>query len=202
MVSLLELDRVVKYLINHGVKLCILYCVSKYPCPKEEFNLSTIEYLKDRYSEVVIGFSDHSIGSEASLAAVKLGARVIEKHFSLDRNLWGSDHKVSMNPKEMKAMVKSIRAKTFESLDYSLFYGYKEKELEGANNIYRPYFEKKLVAGQDISQGTVITEQMLYSMRPAKEISGFSSNRLSEIIGKTTAKEIDKYQPITLDCIE
>ena len=158
MVSLSELDKLVKYFYKNNSQVCILYCVSKYPCSKEEFNLSTINFLKEKYTNSIIGFSDHSMGYSSSLAAVRFGARVIEKHFSLDRNLWGSDHKVSMEPKEMKEMVDAIRSKVFEKNDYRGFYGDIEKELEGANNEFRPFFEKKIVAAEDLPKGTNLTE--------------------------------------------
>ena len=97
MISLADLDKVVKYIKNSGVPLIILYCVSKYPCPPEDFNLGTIEYFQEKYPGIPVGFSDHSIdGYTVDLAAVKLGAKVIEKHFSFSRDLWGPDHKASI----------------------------------------------------------------------------------------------------------
>tara|TARA_B100000579_G_scaffold25171_1_gene17711 strand:+ start:2501 stop:3610 length:1110 start_codon:yes stop_codon:yes gene_type:complete len=202
MVSFSELEEVVSYITDNGTDLVILYCVSQYPCPKEAFNLSTIEALRDKYPNITIGFSDHSIGSEVALAAVKIGARVIEKHFSLDRDFWGSDHKVSMVPKEMKAMVDSIKSKDFERIDSSKFYGHVDRELEGANNIYRPYFEKKLVAAENLPSGVILTEEIMYAMRPSKEIVGIPSNKIRSIIGKKTTVPINKYQPITMDGIK
>ena len=197
MVSLNELDKVVDYLTNNDVELGILYCVSKYPCPSEDFNLSTIKFLKKKYPNTKIGFSDHSIGFEASLAAIKLGAQIIEKHFSMDRNLWGSDHKVSLTPKEMKEMVKAIKSNSFKEINTDLFYGYEEKELEGAKNIFRPYFGKKLVAASSLPKGTILSEDLLYAMRPSKEIEGISANNVSKVVGRTINKPINKYEAIT-----
>src|SRR3989344_1386754 len=104
-----ELDKTIDFLKRKNAEVVLLHCVSKYPCPPEHLNLGTIEFLKNRY-HVPVGFSDHSIGIDAALAAVALGARVIEKHFSFSRDLWGADHKVSMTPDELKALVFGIRA--------------------------------------------------------------------------------------------
>jgi sialic acid synthase SpsE len=116
MVSLAELDEVVDYITSRNSPLTVLYCVSEYPCPPEAFNLSTIEYFKEKYPQAIIGFSDHSVGDNTiPLAAVKMGAQVIEKHFSLDRGLWGSDHKASVTPDEMKQLVSGIKKNEYKN---------------------------------------------------------------------------------------
>lgn len=199
MVSLAELDDVVKYLQAHNAMLSILYCVSHYPCPPEAFNLATIELLSERYPDAVIGFSDHSLGTVAALAAVKLGARIIEKHFSLSRDLWGADHKTSMTPDEMAAMVQLIRNREFEDIDVAPYYGDRNRELEGAANMYRPFFEKKLVAGRDLPAEAPLTEDMLCAMRPAQAIGGLPSKALPQVLGRRIAKALRKYDPITAD---
>lgn len=197
MVSLQELDEVVRYLTARKAPLVVLYCVSQYPCPPEMFNLATIEYLKQTYPGVVIGFSDHSITHEASKSAMKLGAKVIEKHFSLSRDLWGSDHKASLTPSEFKEMVAIGRSNAFLDMDVTPFYGTKDKELEGAGNQFRPYFNKALVAGVDIPEGTSITEDMLFAMRPVKLIGGLPANALDSVLGKKATRMLKKFEPIT-----
>jgi sialic acid synthase SpsE len=197
MVSFEELDRIVAFIKEHGSPVILLYCVSKYPCPPEEFNLATIERFKELYPEIPIGFSDHSIGHDATLAAVQLGAQIIEKHFSLSRDLWGSDHKVSMTPKEMKAMVNAIRSGSFATVDTSPFYGEKEKELEGARNVFRPYFQKKLVAAKSLNKGHILDTEDVYALRPASELEGIKSEYVGKVIGKMLAKSLKKYDPIT-----
>jgi sialic acid synthase SpsE len=200
MVSLDELDKVVNYISEKGVELTVLYCVSEYPCPQEYFNLSTIQLFKEKYPKAIIGFSDHSVGDiTIPLAAVKAGAQVIEKHFSFSRDLWGSDHKASITPKEMKELVDSIKNKHHEKIDITPFHGKKEKELEGAKNKFRPYFNKTLVAGQDIPAGTIITEEMVYAMRPRMHLNGLASNRLHHVKGKRSKKDIKKFEPISED---
>ncbi|MBI1974274.1 MAG: N-acetylneuraminate synthase family protein [Candidatus Zambryskibacteria bacterium] len=205
MVSHLELEAVMNYLKKNQVETTLLYCVSLYPCPSERFNLGTLEYFKEQYPWAKIGFSDHSRGFEAALAAIKLGARVIEKHLSLSRNLWGPDHKVSMEPEEMKNMVEAIRNKNYENINPALFYGKKEKELEGANNIFRNYFKKGLVAGEDIKKGSIVKKEMIYAMRPLfhiEQLGGLSSSKLPDIVGQKVAKSLTKYEPITPLAIE
>lgn len=201
MVSLAELDDVVKYLQAHNVTLSILYCVSHYPCPPEAFNLATIELLSERYPDAVIGFSDHSLGTEVAFAAVRLGARIIEKHFSLSRDLWGADHKISMTPDEMEAMVQSIRNREFEDANVAPYYGDRNRDLDGAANMYRPLFGKKLVAGRNIPVEAPLTEDMLYAMRPAQAIEGLPSKALPQILGKRIAKALQKYDPVSMDIL-
>lgn len=197
MVSRKELEKVVAYLQKRDVPTVVLYCVSKYPCPPEEFNLASIEYLKEKYPHVVVGFSDHNVSShEVDLAAVKLGARVIEKHFSFDRSLWGSDHKASITPEEMKLMIQDIREKKYEEVDHVSFYGSKRKEFEGAKNQFREYFKKTLVAATDIKKGEFITKDMVYAMRPQKHLKGVPSNHFHKVVGKKIKKDIQKNEPI------
>ncbi len=202
MVSLEELDAVVAGIGKRCPELGILYCVSQYPCPKEHFNLSSLTRFTKTFPDAVIGFSDHSLGSEVALAAVKLGARIIEKHFSLTRDLWGSDHNVSMTPAEMQSMVTAIRDRSFEKVDASPFLGDPDRELEGATNAYRPYFGKMLVAGRDLSAGSVLSEDAVYAMRPALERKELRSNELRKVLGKRIAKPLRKYDPIVSDILQ
>lgn len=202
MVSLEELDVVIRHITERGGELVVMYCVSQYPCPHEQFNLATIEYLREQYPNVVIGFSDHSIdGHDVDLAAIKLGARVIEKHFSHDRAFWGSDHKASILPSEMKNMVNDIRNKKYEAADPSLFYGDKNKELEGAKNQFRPYFNKALVAGRDVPEGSVLTKDLIYAMRPVMHAGGLPSEHFYEVLGRRTAKALKQFDPITFEVL-
>ncbi len=193
MVSLDELDAVVIYMQERSVPLCILYCISKYPAPREYFNLATIQHFKDRYPNVPIGFSDHSLGDEVSLAAVQAGASIIEKHFSLSRELWGSDHKVSMTPEEFGIMVN--RARTNALVDPSDYMGEPARELEGAANEFRPYFNKTLVAGRDIAEGEVFTPETVYAMRP-RAAGELSADRYHDVVGRQSKRFIAKYGPI------
>ncbi|OGG48319.1 hypothetical protein A3D66_03065 [Candidatus Kaiserbacteria bacterium RIFCSPHIGHO2_02_FULL_50_9] len=197
MVSLSELDEVINYIRSNRVPLVALYCISQYPAPKEYFNLATIEYLAEKYPDVVIGFSDHSLGDEVALAAVKVGAKVIEKHFSFSRDLWGADHKVSMTPEEFKEMVEKVRSGKYQNVDEKPYYGRKDKELEGAENKFRPYFNKSLMVGKDIPTGTVLTREMIFAMRPKMYAKGLPAQEFPRVLGRKTTKALKKFDPIT-----
>ncbi len=198
MVSLKELDEIVAHLKSRKADFSILYCVSQYPAPKESFNLGTIEHFKEKYPDIRIGFSDHSVGNnELTLAAVKLGATIIEKHFSLSRDLWGSDHKVSMTPAEMKELVDIIRSGDFKKIDHKPYYGTKTRELEGAKNQFRPYFNKALMAGKDLKPGDVITKDAVFAMRPAMYAKGLPAQYFHKVVGKRVKKSHKKFDPIT-----
>lgn len=202
MVSLSELDQVVKYLKDHGVNFSILYCISKYPAPKESFNLATIEYLREKYPDAPIGFSDHSVGEmNLTLAAVKLGAKIIEKHFSFSREFWGSDHKVSMTPAKMKELVRVIRSGDYKTVNQKPYYGAKDRELEGATNSLRPLWEKSLVAGRNIKAGELVTENMIFAVRPRAHVPGLPANRFHDVIGKRATRDLKKYDPVSEDDI-
>lgn len=209
MSTLEELDSAVEFLKGRNVRLSLLHCVSKYPCPPEELNLSSIQFLKERYG-VPVGFSDHSIGIESSLAAVALGATIIEKHFSFDRTLWGSDHKVSMLPEEMRAMVDAIRRlerdpqsaqELLQKPEIALTLGVPGKVLQEDEAVFRPYFRKSLMAASDIPEGTLITKSFVYAMRPQQFAGGLPSEKYEHVVGKKTTRALKKYDPISEESI-
>ncbi len=201
MTSLKELGGVIGYLSKKKLPLVVLYCISKYPAPKKSFNLATIEYLKEKYPAVTIGFSDHSLGYDVSLAAVALGARIIEKHFSFSRDLWGADHKVSITPTEMKGFVRLVRSGAYKKASTRAYYGTKDKELEGAGNQFRSYFHKSLIAGEDLPKGSIITKAAVFAMRPQMHAGGLGSHRLGEVVGRKIKHALKKYEPITEEII-
>jgi len=109
MSTLEEVEKSVKFLLEKNKKVALLHCVSKYPCPPEDLHLGTIQFFKEKFS-IPIGFSDHSVGDPTpDLVAVAAGATILEKHFSLSRDLWGSDHKVSMTPQELTDLVSGVK---------------------------------------------------------------------------------------------
>ncbi len=198
MSKLEEIDLAVNFLKKRKVNIALLHCVSKYPCPPEELNINTIKFFQERY-DIPIGFSDHSIGYEAVIAAVNIGARIIEKHFSLNRNLWGADHKVSMTPEEFKIMVEKVRSGEKNNLEN---YGVKEKILLDDEVIFRSIFRKSLMAGKNISAGTALTKEMIFAMRPQKYAGGLPSEKYEEILGKKTKKYLKKFDPITKNILK
>lgn len=202
MVSLKELDKVVSYIRAKGVKPVIMYCVSKYPAPKEAFNLGTVELLKEKYPDLQIGFSDHSIDNHnIALSAVALGASLIEKHVSYSRDHWGPDHKASLTFRELRELIGQIRGEV-KNVAVKDFYGSKNKELAGAASEFRPLFRKSFVAARDIERGEKITLNNVSAMRPAILLGGIPSECLEDILGKVVNCEIKKYNPIKTENLD
>lgn len=202
MVSLAELEVVMKRLKDYAPGVGLLYCVSQYPCPPELFNLATLQRFQAEYPGVTIGFSDHSLADHRPvLAAIKLGARIIEKHFSLSRELWGPDHKASLTPAEFGDMVTLVRGNAYHSVDLTPWLGSQERELEGACNQYRPYFHKTLVAGSNLETGQVLMARDLHALRPRMHLEGLAASALDEVVGRTLRQSLKAHEPITLELL-
>ena len=155
-----EIDDAVNTLLATGVSdIALLHCVAQYPAPINEMNLRTIPALSSLYPNCVIGLSDHSEGITASLGAVALGARVIEKHFTLDKNLDGPDHWFSADPAEMKNLVTEVRR--LESAS-----GESRKTILPCEQIERMTSTRSLVLAKDVAVGEQLTEGHLKVVRP------------------------------------
>jgi len=202
MSTLEEVETAVKFLREKNERVALLHCVSKYPCPPEELNLKTIDLYKEKF-DIPIGFSDHSLSDEHPLMAVWRGATILEKHFSISRDFWGSDHKVSMTPPELKKMIVAVRACENNSepkatiIDGVVGLGKKDKFLQEGETVFRPLFRKSLMAGQDIPPGTVLKPEMIYAMRPQQYAGGLPSEHYEKVLGKKTKAALKKYDPIT-----
>lgn len=205
MSNLDEVKKAVAFLRAESDKVALLHCVSIYPCDPEDLRLGTMSLLKDKFGDVPIGFSDHSLGIEAPLTAVAMGAKIIEKHFTLDRKLWGSDHKVAMTPVEFKEMVNRVREleadlkkkRVILATDFAQrSMEQKIKTLQEDEAAFRGVFFKGLVAGTNIPIGTVITADMVYAMRPRSHIKGSASDHYELVLGKLAPKDYKKYDPI------
>lgn len=159
----------------------VLHCTTEYPAPFNTINLKAIEQLRNEL-QLPIGYSDHSDGIAVPIAATSLGAVIIEKHFTLDKALPGPDHLASLNPEELKLMVKGIR-----QVEQSLGDGFKQPSAIELKN--RVAVRKSIVAKTDISVGTTLTSEHLAMKRPAKGIppSGYWS-----LIGSMTTKAYEK----------
>lgn len=166
--------------------ITLLKCTSSYPAPIEEANLVMIRDIAERY-QVRTGLSDHTMGSTSAIAAVCLGAKVIEKHFILDRSIGGPDASFSMNEAEFTEMVKSVREaeKAIGVVDYSLT----EKQLKGRE------FSRSLYVVEDIKAGEAITEKNVRSIRPG---FGLHPKYLSDLIGKKVNRNLHKGDRINL----
>ena len=180
MSELEEINDAIKVLEDVGTErkyITVLHCNSEYPTPVEDVNLKAMCTIRDTLG-VKVGYSDHTLGIEVAIAAVALGATIIEKHFTLDRNLVGPDHKASLEPKELKLMVKSIR-----NIEQSLGSGIKKPSKSEVKNKY--IVRKSLVAIKSIKLGEKFTIDNVGTKRPGK---GISPMLWDKVIGKIAKK--------------
>ncbi|NQE54222.1 hypothetical protein C5S29_11565 [ANME-1 cluster archaeon GoMg3.2] len=192
MSTLGEVEEALNSIRSEGVEeVILLHCISNYPARIEDVNLRAMETLKQAF-QIPVGFSDHTLGITASIAAAALGACVIEKHFTLDRNLPGPDHKASLEPDELKEMVQAIR-----DVEKALGNGVKipTKDEEEIKRIAR----RSIVAKVDIPKGTTITEDMMDAKRPGR---GIEPKSIDMIVGEKAKEDIKKDEIVTWKMIE
>ena len=188
MCELSDIKAAYKVLADNGIRkeqITILHCNTEYPTPYEDVNLRAMTALKDEF-KVEVGYSDHTKGIEVPIAAVALGAIVIEKHFTLDRNMEGPDHKASLEPDELKAMVSAIR-----HIEQALGSGHKTVSESERKNI--TIARKSIVAACDIKAGEIFTEENLTVKRPG---TGISPMRWEEIIGTKAIRDFAEEEII------
>lgn len=176
-----EVENALNILIENGTEkqnICILHCNTEYPTRFEDVNLLAMTTLEDAF-KVDVGYSDHTEGMEVPLAAVALGAKVIEKHFTLDRSMEGPDHKASMEPEEFRKMVSSIR-----NIEKCLGDGVKKPSESEKKNIN--LVRKSIVASKVIRKGEIFSESNLTVKRPGNGLSPFLWDK---IIGKIAQKD-------------
>lgn len=189
--TLTEIEEAVKACKKmHNNQIILLKCTSAYPTPLEEVNLITIKDMQKRF-KTIIGISDHTLGISVPIASITLGAKVIEKHFILDRKLGGPDAKFSLEPKEFKIMTESIREveKAVGKVSYVL-----------SNKIKRSReFSRSLFVVEDIKKGEKLTEKNIRSIRPG---FGLSPKYFKKIIGKRAGINIRKGIPLSWKLIK
>jgi N,N'-diacetyllegionaminate synthase len=181
MATLGEIEAAIEVLEQVGTpraRLTVLHCTTEYPTPMAEVNLLAMQSIQTAFG-VAVGYSDHTQGIEVAIAAVAMGATVIEKHFTLDRNLPGPDHQASIEPAELKAMVTAIR-----NIEVALGDGTKRLTPSEAKN--KPLARKSLVASRAISIGEVFTAENVTTKRPG---SGISPMRWDEIMGRAAERD-------------
>ena len=177
--------------IENKENLIILHCITGYPTSFEEANLNFIKTLQSEF-DVPIGFSDHSPGIELPIAAVALGACVVEKHFTLDKTLEGPDHKASLNPVEFKAMVDAIR-----NVEVAMGDGvrkFSENELE-----IKKIARKSIILNEDISEGMKIEKKMLAIKRPG---TGIAPKYINQVIGRKVNQDLNKNAVLKWEHLE
>ena len=180
MANLGEVEDAIDVLVKAGTpkdKITVLHATTEYPCPIDEVNLYAMQTICRAFG-VKVGYSDHTDGIEVSIAAVALGALVIEKHFTLDRAMDGPDHKASLEPIELKAMTHAIR-----NIEQALGDGIKKPSKSEARNI--PIARKSLVAARKIEIGEVFSEENVTIKRPG---NGINPMRWDEMIGQVALK--------------
>lgn len=191
MASISEIKNAVKVLTDAGVKkedITVLHCNSEYPTPMEDVNLKAMLHIQKELG-VSIGYSDHTLGIEVPIAAVALGATVIEKHFTLDKTMKGPDHLASLIPKELKAMVSAIR-----NIEKALS-GSGIKEPTHSEKRNEVIARKSIVAARNLNKGEIFTEQNITTKRPG---NGISPMQWDNVIGKIASKNFKEDELITL----
>lgn len=175
-------------LLDNGAEsVCLLHCNTEYPTPFEDANLKAMLALEQEFGGEV-GYSDHTLGIEAPIAAVALGAKVIEKHFTLDKTMEGPDHAASIEPDELVAMVKAIR-------NIELALGLQAKKPTESEKKNISIARKSIVAGRDILSGEIFTKNNLAIKRPG---SGISPTRWFEVIGQVAKRDFSYDELIEL----
>ena len=185
-----DVRNAVDVLCKHGLKkeqITVLHCNTEYPTPMQDVNLKAMQEIKNA-NDVKVGYSDHTQGIEVPIAAVAMGADVIEKHFTLDKALPGPDHKASLEPNELKAMVDAIR-----NIEQALGDGKKHVSESESKNI--AIARKSIIAARDIKKGETLTEENLCVKRPG---NGISPMRWEEVIGTCAKRDFKADELIEL----
>ncbi|MFZ3171711.1 MAG: pseudaminic acid synthase [Carboxydocellales bacterium] len=189
MATMGEIEEALTAIYSSGNKqVILLHCGISYPMPYSEVNLKAIETMRLAF-QVPVGYSDHSLGISVPLAAVALGAKVIEKHFTLDKKLKGPDHKFALDPGELKDMVRGIR-------EVEAALGSPVKGPTPAEELHRARGRRSIFSRVDIPRGTVINEDMLAVLRPG---IGLKPKYLEVVTGRKAQRDIKANEPITWD---
>lgn len=190
MSNLGEIETAISILTNSGTereKISILHCNTEYPTPMQDVNLKAMQTIANAF-HLPIGYSDHTEGIHIPIAAVAMGAKIIEKHFTLDKNMEGPDHKASLEPHELKEMVRCIR-----EIELALGNGIKQESESEKKN--KAIARKSIVANRAIRAGERFSEENLQVKRPA---NGLSPMEWDNVIGKIAKKDFEEDEIITL----
>lgn len=190
MATMGEIEAAIEVLEQAGTpraNMTVLHCTTEYPTPMAEVNLRAMQSIHAAFG-VMVGYSDHTLGIEVAIAAVAMGARVIEKHFTLNRNLPGPDHRASLEPQELKAMVVAVR-----NIEIALGDGIKRLTLSEARN--KMVVRKSLVSSQPIKAGELFSAENITAKRPG---TGISPMRWDEVMGRTAPRDFAADEVIEL----
>ncbi len=181
-----EIEEAIRVLCENGAKeISLLHCNTEYPTPFTDVNLKAMETLREVFG-LKVGYSDHTKGIEVPIAAVALGAAIIEKHFTLDRNMEGPDHKASLEPSELKSMISSIR-----NIEQAI--GSSEKKPSDSEKKNIAIARKSIVAKCKINKGEILSESNLTVKRPG---NGISPMRWPDVLGTIAIHDFEEDDPI------
>jgi N,N'-diacetyllegionaminate synthase len=191
MANLSEIEQALDIVTLNGLlrkDVTILHCNTEYPTPIDDVNLNAMRTIKHAFPGVKVGYSDHTLGLEVPIAATALGATVIEKHFTLDKTMDGPDHKTSLEPDELKAMVEAIR-----NIESAMGNGIKQASNSELKN--KPIARKSIVANSVIKKGDIYTDKNLAVKRPG---NGISPMRWDDILGRKAIHEFKEDELIEI----
>ncbi len=191
MSTMREVKNAISAIKSEGNKQIIaLHCTTSYPCPLNEVNLKAMQKMRDELN-CLVGYSDHTLGITVPIAATAMGASVIEKHFTISKKLLGPDHKASLEPDELKKMIRAVR-------DTEKILGSYEKKPTKSEKKIMKSVRKSIVANQDISKGSIINRNMVAIKRPG---TGLNPSYEDKIIGKTAKRNIKKDEIFNLKMV-
>ena len=181
-----ELDEAISAVSHYHTNISILHCVSEYPTKPTNVNLNTIKYLQKNYGQYTIGFSDHTIGISTPLAAVAIGAEIIEKHITLDRRMKGTDQKGSLGADGIYRMVRDIRV-------LEMSFGKEEIFIEPSVMASRIKLERSIATNKNLKKGKIISENDIHMLSPG---DGFKWSEKDKLVGKTLKEDIAENEII------
>ena len=181
-----ELDEALAVITKYHDNIAILHCVSQYPTEPDNLNLLTIRYLQKHYGQYTIGFSDHTIGIAAPIVAVGIGAKIIEKHITIDRGMKGTDQKGSLGPDGVRRMVRDIRLAEH-------WMGTEDLYIDRSVAASKVKLERSIASNKDLEAGHIITEDDIHMLSPG---DGFKWAERTQLIGKTLKTAVPKNEII------
>ena len=181
-----ELDEALAVITKYHDNIAILHCVSQYPTEPDNLNLLTIRYLQKHYGQYTIGFSDHTIGIAAPIVAVGMGAKIIEKHITIDRGMKGTDQKGSLGPDGVRRMVRDIRLAEH-------WMGTEDLYIDRSVAASKVKLERSIASNKDLEVGHIITEDDIHMLSPG---DGFKWVERTQLIGKTLKTAVPKNEII------
>ena len=181
-----ELDEALAVITKYHNNIAILHCVSQYPTEPDNLNLLTIRYLQKHYGQYTIGFSDHTIGIAAPIVAVGMGAKIIEKHITIDRGMKGTDQKGSLGPDGVRRMVRDIRLAEH-------WMGTEDLYIDRSVAASKVKLERSIASNKDLEVGHIITEDDIHMLSPG---DGFKWAERTQLIGKTLKTAVPKNEII------